>query len=147
MSNWTPWSHVFHGAEVSHLTHGVFQEVAAVSSLFKRSIKYLEMNFSYSSFSIAISLEPHVKSLHLTLAYRFDPADTETLKALIENSVDINSASTYELRLYSRDPRVASKQVSSFDSSQPYVWLIVRCFMSNLPHLLGIQSCAAIQFA
>lgn len=67
-------------------------------------------------------MEPHVKSLHLTLAYRFEPSDTETLKTLIQDSVDIKSASTYELRLYSRDPRVASKQVykvhQSFNSHE-----------------------------
>lgn len=52
-----------------------------------------------------------MKSLHLTLAYRFDPSNADAIKSLIERNIDVKSASTYELRLYSRDPRVASKQV------------------------------------
>lgn len=51
-----------------------------------------------------------MKSLHLTLAYKFEDEHTETLKQLVER-LDLTGATTWELRLYSRDPRVTTKRV------------------------------------
>lgn len=51
-----------------------------------------------------------MKSLHLTLAYKFEEAHTDTLKQLVER-LDLTRATTWELLLYSRDPRVTSKRV------------------------------------
>lgn len=69
-------------------------------------------NFPLKSFKTnpAISLEPHVKNLHLTMAYQF-PAEVYRNLVDLVDSLDASCANNWELRMYSRDPRLATKQV------------------------------------
>lgn len=65
-----------------------------------------------------------MKSLHLTLAYQFQPDDFEKLKQLIHDTIDSNLLTQWEIRLYSRDTRVAGKLVKTkfdFISSMLFV--------------------------
>lgn len=55
-------------------------------------------------------MESHVKSLHLTLAYQFPPSHYNCLTNLIE-SLETTHPASWELRLYSRDARLATRQV------------------------------------
>lgn len=55
-------------------------------------------------------MEPHVKNLHLTLAYQFPSNIYQNLLELVEQ-LDTSCANSWELRLYSRDPRLATKHV------------------------------------
>jgi ubiquitin-associated and SH3 domain-containing protein len=60
-------------------------------------------------FVLAVFVEPHVKSLHLTLAYQFQTNQCNGLQKLVKELTP--SPACWELRLYSRDQRIAGHQV------------------------------------
>ncbi|KAF0308340.1 Protein UBASH3A [Amphibalanus amphitrite] len=57
-----------------------------------------------------VQLEPQTKSLHLTMAYQFPAAHFAQLEEL-SKAVDPEASSVWELRLYSRDPRLHGREV------------------------------------
>ncbi|KAL4112181.1 hypothetical protein QTP88_016018 [Uroleucon formosanum] len=60
---------------------------------------------------VGVQVDPHLKSLHLTLAYQFDVSQKETLKSLIKSTINPSTPCLWELKLYSREPLAAYKQV------------------------------------
>lgn len=68
----------------------------------------------YLYFSLVdVQVVPHVKSLHLTLAYQFDVSQKETLKSLIKSTINSSAPPLWEVKLYSREVRAANKQVKT----------------------------------
>ncbi|XP_026760655.2 protein UBASH3A homolog isoform X3 [Galleria mellonella] len=85
---------------------GLFVSEEHADYLKKIAVQYVKQVSSAS----AINLEAHVNSLHITLAYHFDVAVYDELKSLVDELQPFEQSS-WELRLYSRDPRFANHQV------------------------------------
>ena len=56
-------------------------------------------------------MEPHKRQLHVTLSHQYLPEHHTTLEDLARSKVDPQAPSKWELRLYSRDHRLASSEV------------------------------------
>jgi len=65
-------------------------------------------------FLVDVQVDPHLKSLHLTLAYQFDISQKETLKTLIKSTINSSTPCLWELNLYSRETTAAHKQVTFY---------------------------------
>lgn len=75
-----------------------------------RWLKSFINNIAEELTTIGIKMEPHKKQLHMTLAYQFHADQQKTLEALCRK-VEPKAAVKWELRLYSRDPRVGTSEV------------------------------------
>lgn len=64
----------------------------------------------FLSFIIAFEGEPESDRLHMTLAYKYDKMDSITLSSMLDRFEYVD-ASSWEIRLYSRDIRVGQNQV------------------------------------
>ncbi|KAM3962540.1 ecdysteroid phosphate phosphatase [Aphomia sociella] len=73
-------------------------------------LKKIAVQYVKQVSSASINLEAHVNSLHITLAYHFNVAAYDELKSLVDELQPLEQSS-WELRLYSRDPRFANHQV------------------------------------
>lgn len=62
-------------------------------------------------FIVGIQVNPHLKSLHLTLAHQFDVGHKETLKSLIKSMINPSIPCLWELKLYSREATASNKPV------------------------------------
>ena len=69
----------------------------------------VECSLSFSG----VNMEPHKKQLHISLAYQFPPENRDKLEALAK-CINLDAPVRWDLRLYSRDPRVANCQVVIF---------------------------------
>lgn len=78
-----------------------------------------------------IEVEPYLKSLHLTLAYQFNPNDRSKLEQLADSLVDPCSPCTWELRLFSRESRIKDRHVYRVIESNN------ACEVDELPLVLG----------
>lgn len=84
---------------VSHNFMGLFVSEEHADYLKRIAVQYVKQVSS-----ISINLEAHVKSLHITLAYHFEESAYDELKCLVDE-LQPSDHSSWELRLYSRDPR------------------------------------------
>lgn len=63
-------------------------------------------------FYVGVVVDPHRRQLHVTLAHQYLPEHHSTLEELARTMVDPQAPCRWELRLYSRDYRLATSEVS-----------------------------------
>lgn len=59
-----------------------------------------------------VTVEPHRRQLHITMAHQYLPEHHKTLEDLAMSLVDPTQPAKWEIRLYSRDIRLATSEVS-----------------------------------
>nr|XP_050854220.1 protein UBASH3A homolog [Vespula vulgaris] len=84
---------------------GLFVKDADTKWLTKISTNYVD-----KLTSLGITAKPQVKSLHLTLAYQFPSNLFQPLRLMVEK-LGPTTPDNWELRLYSRDPRLQNSHV------------------------------------
>lgn len=57
-------------------------------------------------------MEPHRRQLHITMAHQYLPEHHKTLDELALSLVDPSQPAKWEIRLYSRDMRLATSEVT-----------------------------------
>ena len=62
--------------------------------------------------SAGVVVKPHEKQLHLTMSHQYNPEHHMMLEEMARAKVDPQAPAKWELRLYSRDQRQASAEVS-----------------------------------
>lgn len=67
----------------------------------------------------ALDDDEELSKMHITLALNYDKADSVTLSTLFSRFENVD-ASSWELRLYSRDIRIGSKQVDGSRFSKSF---------------------------
>lgn len=84
---------------------GLFVKDADTKWLIKISTDYVD-----KLTSLGVTAKAQVKSLHLTLAYQFPSNLFQPLRSMVEN-LEPTKPNNWELRLYSRDPRLQNSHV------------------------------------
>ena len=64
-----------------------------------------------SSSGLGVQVEPHKRQLHVTMAHQYPPEQHDKLDELAQSLVDPHLPAKWELRLYSRDIRLATSEV------------------------------------
>ncbi|XP_051154247.1 protein UBASH3A homolog [Leptopilina boulardi] len=73
-------------------------------------LKSLAVQYCKKLINLGINVEPHTKSLHLSLAYQFSSSHFQHLRSMVEK-LESSTAINWELRLYSRDSRLKNMHV------------------------------------
>ena len=60
-----------------------------------------------------VTVDPHRRQLHITMAHQYLPEHHAALEELAKTKVDPQTPAKWELRLFSRDSRLASSEVST----------------------------------
>jgi ubiquitin-associated SH3 domain-containing protein len=60
--------------------------------------------------AVGVTVEPHKKQLHISLAYQFPAEHRERLENIAKN-INKNLPVRWDLRMYSRDPKTSNCQV------------------------------------
>uniref|UniRef100_T1ITI2 Ecdysteroid-phosphate phosphatase n=1 Tax=Strigamia maritima TaxID=126957 RepID=T1ITI2_STRMM len=97
--------------EVANYISAEFDCVEAFSTCFPwgSAASYVGSYRSLSRKQVS-SIEPYMKSLHITLAYQF-PGDQYPILDELSRKIDCSTEALWELRLYSRDNRITGKEV------------------------------------